>query len=120
MNRKQILPAAAAAVCIIIVICAAFFFRSRTGGIEVINAAQESVIHATVEINGEKFNIDNLPPDAIRKLKYKPAAANQYTVSVEFRYDRKLGPQSGYFAGRLGGNHQLVIRHDEIVLESGR
>lgn len=120
MNRKRTLAAIAAAACIIIVLCAVLRARSRTHEMEVLNEAGEAVIHATVEINGGKFDIQNLGVGEIRRLKYKAEEDNHYTVMVEFRYERMMGPESGHFSGRVSGSNQLVIKRDQIVLESGR
>src|SRR5580698_11537797 len=100
MNKKNVLQAAAVA-CAALVIFAIFFLRPKSAEITLINAAQESLIHTTVEINGAKFEFDDIPTDGFRRIKYKAQADNHYTVTVEFHYERKLGPDKGYFSGQV-------------------
>ena len=117
MKKKRIIQGAVAG-CLILALCAVGFLRPKSGGVALVNQAGEAVTKATVEINGSKFDFAGIPPGGTRKLKYKVEAGNRYAVSVEFHYDRKLELQTGYFAG-AGKAHQLVIKHDGVVLESG-
>lgn len=87
--------------------------------VTLINEAGESVIHATVEINGKQFHFDDIPPDGTRRMKYRVKPGNRYTVSVEFLYEHKLEPQTGYFNDLAKASHQLVVKRDGVVMESG-
>jgi hypothetical protein len=118
MNKKRVLLAAAA-VCAIAILCAFVFLRPRNGVVMLINDAKESVIHATVEINGSKFDFDDIPPDGTRRMEYRSKPGNHYTVAVQFRYDRKLEPVTGYFTDLSKESHQMVVKRDEVVMESG-
>ncbi|HWB61192.1 MAG TPA: hypothetical protein VG733_17050 [Chthoniobacteraceae bacterium] len=118
MNKKRAI-AAGICICITVVICATVFGRKRPGDITLLNAAQETVVHAIVQINGTTFQFDNIPPAGVRKIKYPGADKNRYSVNIEFRYERKLPPQTGIFSDRGKEQNQLVIKRDEVVLESG-
>ena len=119
MNKNTRLAATAIGACIILILALAFRLWPKSETLELVNDAQESAIHATVEINGATFDFDNIPPDGIRHIKYKPQAGNHYKITIEFRYDRKL-EQTGYFNGHIHENKQLVIKKNEIVLEEGK
>jgi hypothetical protein len=118
MNKKRIIQRAGVAAGVLVVLCAILLLRPKTGELSLINEAQESIIKTTVEINHEKFDFADIPPGAIRKMKFKIEADNHYTVTVEFRYERTLELQTGYFSDREP-SHELIIKHDEVVLESG-
>jgi hypothetical protein len=119
MNQQRVIRRVLLRACLPVVLCGIIFFRPKYGEVTLINGSGEAVVKATVEIDGRKFDFDDIQPGGIRKMQFKIQGDERYSVSVEFHYERTLGLQTGSFSSKVKTSHQLVIKHSQVVLESG-
>jgi|ERR1700677_4465830 len=115
MNKRRIIRLA----FFLIILCVFSLLRPKTGEVTLVNGSGEEVVKTTVEINGVQSDFAGIPPGGTEKITYKILPETGYSISVEFRYDRKLNLQTGVFTGGKKSGHQLIIKSDGVVLESG-
>ena len=118
MIKKLLIAVVVLIACPVAALLAYNIFVTYVGEVTLENQANESIDQATIVICKQKFDLGNLEPGANKAAKYEVRGDSHYDVSIRFHSGRQINSQVGYVTRGFDFNDKLIVRADEVILES--